>query len=168
MIYVLIFFVKIIEVALMTLRVVLITKGEKLYGSIIGFFEVVVWLSLIGSVLVGIEEDPLRMVVYSIGFAVGNYVGSYIEERLALGLMTINIIATEENGKELADILRSENIGVTSVDAEGREKNRSLLIIHAKRKRKSEILKIIENTEIPTVISVNDTKVIYGGYGIRK
>jgi hypothetical protein len=42
------------------------------------------------------------------------------------------------------------------------------LLIHAKRKRKNEIVKIIENTNIPSVISINDTKAVYGGYGLRK
>ncbi|NBI05378.1 DUF5698 domain-containing protein [Senegalia massiliensis] len=168
MIYLFIFFAKIIEVSFMTLRVVFITKGEKVYGSIIGFFEVVIWLGLIGSVLDGIQDDPLRMIAYSLGFACGNYVGSFIEEKLAIGLMTINIIATEDNGRKLANILRNKKIGVTVVDAEGIEKSRNLLIIHAKRRRKSEILKLIDDTNIPAVISVNDTKVIYGGYGIRK
>ena len=37
--YAFIFFAKIMEVALMTVRTVLITRGEKLYGSIIGFIE---------------------------------------------------------------------------------------------------------------------------------
>ncbi|MBS4537710.1 hypothetical protein GOQ27_04505 [Clostridium sp. D2Q-11] len=168
MTYLFIFLAKIVEVAFMTLRVVLITKGEKVYGSIIGFFEVMIWLSLIGSVLIGIQDDPLRMVVYGLGFACGNYVGSYIEEKLALGLMTLNIIVTEENGIKLARILRDKKIGVTVIGAEGIEKNRHLLIVHAKRKRKNEILRLIDNSDIPTVISVNDTKVIYGGYGIRK
>lgn len=168
MTYLLIFLAKIVEVAFMTLRVVFITKGEKVLGSIIGFIEVMIWLSLIGSVLVGIEDDPLRMVVYGLGFACGNYVGSYIEEKLALGVMTINIIVTEENGRVLAGMLRDKKIGVTVVDAEGIEKNRNLLIVHAKRKRKNEILRLIDESKIPTVISVNDTKVIYGGYGIRK
>lgn len=168
MYYLFIFFAKIIEVAFMTLRVFFITKGEKIYGSIIGFIEVVIWLFLIGNVLDGIQDDPLRMVAYSLGFACGNYLGSFIEEKLAIGLMTINIIATGDNGRKLADILRNKKIGVTVIDAEGIEKEKNLLIIHAKRRRRGEILKLIDETNIPAVISVNDTKVIYGGFGIRK
>ncbi|MGO1651646.1 DUF2179 domain-containing protein [Senegalia sp. (in: firmicutes)] len=168
MYYLFIFFAKIIEVAFMTLRVVFITKGEKVYGSIIGFIEIVIWLFLIGNVLDGIQDDPLRMVAYSLGFACGNYLGSFIEEKLAIGLMTINIIATGDNGRKLADVLRKKKIGVTVIDAEGIEKEKNLLIIHAKRRRRGEILKLIDETNIPAVISVNDTKVIYGGFGIRK
>ena len=152
----------------MTVRTVLITRGEKLLGSIIGFVEVVIWLYLISTVLIGINEDPIRMVVYSLGFACGNYIGSILEEKIALGLLTINVIVSQKDSVEMAKILRELNVGVTAVDAEGKNEHRKMLIIYAKRKRKNEIIKIIENTKINSVISVNDTKVVYGGYGIRK
>ena len=86
MLYVLIFLAKIVEVSLMTLRTVLITRGEKVVGSIIGFFEVIIWLYLVSTVLVGISEDPIKMVVYALGFSVGNYVGSFLEEKLPMAL----------------------------------------------------------------------------------
>ena len=166
--YILIFFAKIIEVSLTTIRIVLITRGEKLYGSIIGFFEVLIWLYVIGTVLIGINKEPFKMVTYALGFACGNYIGCILEDKLALGLMTINAIVSEKDGETLAKILRKENVGVTLIDAEGLKEEKKMLILHVKRKRKSEILRLIENSEINAVISLVDTKTIYGGYGIRK
>jgi uncharacterized protein YebE (UPF0316 family) len=61
--YLFIFFAKIFEVSLMTVRTVLITRGEKLWGSIIGFVEVILWLYLISNVLIGISENPVKMIV---------------------------------------------------------------------------------------------------------
>lgn len=166
--YLLIFVAKILEVSLMTLRTVLITRGEKVYGSIIGFFEVSIWLYLVSKVLVGINEDPIRMVVYALGFACGNYLGSILEEKLALGLLTISVIVSETDGDTLAEKLRECNVGVTKIKAEGINENRTILMVHAKRRRKNEIIKLIEETHVNAVISVTDTKTIYGGYGIRK
>ncbi|WP_291637546.1 DUF5698 domain-containing protein [Clostridium sp.] len=167
-IYILIFFAKIIEVTLTTIRIVLITRGEKLYGSIIGFFEVMIWLYVISSVLVGISEEPLKMVTYAAGFACGNYFGCILEDKLALGLITINAIVSVKDGESLAAILRAENVGVTLIDAEGLKEDKKMLILHLKRKRKSEIIRLIQNSHINAVISLMDTKTIYGGYGIRK
>ncbi|HEY8892114.1 MAG TPA: DUF5698 domain-containing protein [Clostridium sp.] len=166
--FMLIFFAKIVEVSLTTIRTVLITRGEKFYGSIIGFFEVLIWLYVIGTMLVGINEAPLKMVAYALGFACGNYIGCILEEKLALGLMTINAIVSVRDGKILAEILRADNVGVTLVDAEGLKEEKKMLILHVKRKRKSEILKLIQNSNINAVISLVDTRTIYGGYGIRK
>lgn len=166
--YILIFFAKIIEVSLTTVRTVLITRGEKFYGAVIGFFEVLIWLYVIGTVLVGINEEPFKMVVYALGFSFGNYFGCILEDKLALGLMTINAIVSEKDGGTLAEILRAENVGVTLIDAEGLKEGKKMLILHVKRKRKSEVLKIIKNSNIKAVVSLMDTKTIYGGYGIKK
>ena len=166
--YITIFLAKILEVSLMTVRTVLLTRGEKVYGSIIGFIEVVIWLYVVSAVLVGIKDDPIRMIVYALGFACGNYLGSFLEEKLALGILTINVIASKENGEKIALILRKQNIGVTALMAEGINETKKMLVIHVKRKRKNEIIKLIENTEIQCVISINDTRTVHGGYGIRK
>ena len=166
--YILIFFAKIIEVSLTTVRTVLITRGEKFYGAVIGFFEVLIWLYIIGTVLVGINAEPFKMVVYALGFSFGNYFGCILEDKLALGLMTINAIVSEKDGSTLAEILRAENVGVTLIDAEGLKEGKKMLILHVKRKRKSQIIKLIQNSNINAVISLMDAKTIYGGYGIRK
>jgi len=166
--YLFIFFAKIVEVSLMTVRTVLITRGEKLSGSIIGFFEVGIWLYVVSTVLVGIKEDPMRMIAYSLGFACGNYVGCMLEEKLALGILTINVITSKDDGIKLAEVLRENDIGITMMDAEGINEIKKMLIIHAKRKRKAEIISVIENSGINAVVSVSDTRTVYGGYGIRK
>ncbi len=166
--YLMIFFAKIVEVSLMTVRTVLITRGEKFYGSLIGFFEVMIWLYIISTVLVGIQEDPIRMVVYALGFASGNYIGCMLEDRLALGILTINVISSKDDGLKLADLLRDEHVGVTLMDAEGIHDVKKMLIIHARRKRKGDIIRMIEESGLEAVISISDTKTVYGGYGIRK
>lgn len=165
--YIIIFFAKIFEVSLTTVRTVLITRGEKFYASIIGFVEVIIWLYVVSAVIIGINKEPYKMVAYALGFACGNYIGCILEEKLALGLLTINAIVSEKDGETLAEILRKENVGVTIVEAEGLKENKKMLILHVKRKRKSEILKSIQNSNINSVISLTDTKTI-GGYGIMK
>ena len=168
LICILVFLAKIVEVSLTTVRTVLITRGEKLYASMIAFVETFIWLVIIGTVLVGINEHPLRMVAYALGFACGNYIGCVLEDKLALGLMTINAIVSEKDGEALADILRAENVGVTLVEAEGLKEEKKMLILHVKRKRKCKIVKLIQNSGISAVISLMDTKTVYGGYGLRK
>ena len=59
--YLIIFIAKVIEVSLMTLRTVLVTKGEKGYGALIGVFEISIWIALTSTVLSGLKEDPFKM-----------------------------------------------------------------------------------------------------------
>ncbi|WP_027632709.1 DUF5698 domain-containing protein [Clostridium hydrogeniformans] len=166
--YFAIFFAKVLEVSLATVRMVLITRGEKFWGSLIGFAEVVIWLYLIGSIISNVIEDPIKVVFYSLGFSLGNYVGAIIEERLALGLITLNIIASREQGDAIAAMLREKQVGVTTIDGEGKIEHKKMLIVHLKRKRKNEIVSLIEESSYNCVVSINDTKVVYGGYGLRK
>lgn len=166
--YIFIFFAKILEVSLMTLRTVLITRGERLYAALIGAIEVSIWLYVISTVLIGIKEDPIKMVVYALGFSCGNIIGSLLEEKLAIGLLTIHVITDNVKGDILADRLRKSGLGITKIMAQGKDNEKYLLIIHAKRKRKNEIVKIIEKEVSNAVISVYDTKTVYGGYGLLR
>ena len=166
LIYILIFFAKIIEVALMTIRTVLLTKGHKVFASVIGFIEVVIWILAVSTILGSITDDPLKIAVYAGGFSVGCYVGSWLEEKLALGLVTIQIIVELDEARRLAEILRSQEIGVTIVEGEGKVKKRGILMAHTQRKLQSKMLKIMEENSIQGVISTTETKVIHGGYGL--
>lgn len=165
-VYVIIFFGKIVEVTLATLRIVLINRGERTMGSIVAFFEVTAWIFITGTVLAGFIENPLKAVVFAIAFAIGNFAGSWLENKIALGLSTIEVITTEDSA-ELKNALRAQNIALTSMHVEGKDGSRELLKIHIKRVRTKQVLKLI-NEYLPTsVVTVSDVRVLKGGY-IRK
>jgi uncharacterized protein YebE (UPF0316 family) len=168
-VYFIIFFGKIFEVTVATLRMVLINRGERIKGAIIAFFDILLWLVLTGTVLEGFKEDPLRMVVFALAFAVGNYLGSWLENKLAFGLSSIQIIVPESSkSKQLAEVLRDSHFAVTVVKGTGRNGNRELLILHLKRKRTAEAISVINKAHPGAVIAVNDSKGIRGGYIARK
>lgn len=163
--YLVIFFAKIIEVTLMTLRMVYINKGEKLIGSTIGFFEVFIWLLVVSSVLNNITEDPMKIVIYCLAFAMGNYIGVTIENKLAVGLSSIQAIVPDEIGEKIADKLRENNFGVTLAEGKGREElKKDILLVMLKRKRISEAVSIINEMSNEALITVNDVKTLSGGY----
>lgn len=163
--YLVIFCAKIIEVTLMTLRMVYINKGEKLIGSTIGFFEVFIWLLVVSSVLNNITEDPMKIVIYCLAFAMGNYIGVTIENKLAVGLSSIQAIVPDEIGEKIADKLRENNFGVTLAEAKGREElKKDILLVMLKRKRISEAVSIINEMSNEALITVNDVKTLSGGY----
>ena len=144
--YIGIFLAKTLEVTLATIRTVLITRGEKLLGALIGFVEVIIWVYLVGNLITTVSEDPIKVLFYSAGFAFGNYVGTFLEEKLALGLITVNVITSKEDGDKLAHLLREEKLGVTTIDGEGRVESKKILMVHLKRKKKNEVVEMIENS----------------------
>jgi uncharacterized protein YebE (UPF0316 family) len=166
--YLIIIFAKMIEVSLMTIRTVLITKGERKIGAIIGFFEVSLWIIIAGNVITNISEDPLKAVAYALGFSLGNYFGSKVEEKLGIGLAELKAIVIEEHGDELVEYLRETGYAVTVTKAEGKTYPRQILSLFVPRKKINEVVELITNKQSNAVITKQDIKPIYGGYGIRK
>lgn len=162
-VYFIIFFGKIVEVTFATLRIVLINRGERTKGSIVAFVEVILWLMITGTVLVGFTEAPLKILVFALAFALGNYLGSWLENKIAVGLSTIQII-TSEDSAHLLDALRNNDLAVTVVDATGKDGQRKVLEIHLKRNRIPATVKLINKSIKNCVITVRDVKVLKGGY----
>ncbi|AIO19106.1 hypothetical protein KQ51_01229 [Candidatus Izimaplasma bacterium HR1] len=166
--YLVIFVVKVIEVSLATLRMVLITKDERVKGAAIGFFEVIIWVLVVSAVLQNITEDPFKVVVYALGFAVGNFLGSLLENKLAIGVTNIEVIAHKLHGKKLAKHLRANGLAVTSVSAYGMNDKREILYMHIPRKKVKQTVKQIRSFQEDVVITVNDIKPVYGGYKLMR
>ncbi len=167
-IYVLIFLAKIVEISIMTVRTVMMTKGEKLYASILGAIEISIWLYLMSTILTNIQSDPYQLVAYALGFGCGIYLGSTLEEKIGVGLITIHVIADIREGMLIASNLRNNNVAVTHLKGEGRDAGKSILMIHIKRRRKKEAIRVIKETCEDVMISVYDVKNVAGGYGLKK
>ena len=168
LLYLLIFVVKVFEVSLATLRIVLITKDERVKGAFIGFFEVVIWVLVVSATLQGITEDPFKVVVYALGFAVGNYVGSLLENKLAIGVTNIEVITHKIDGKKMAKHLRANGLAVTSVNAYGMNDKREILYLHVPRKKVKSTVTKIRDYRSDCVITINDIKPVYGGFNLMR
>ncbi|MEG1255340.1 DUF5698 domain-containing protein [Clostridium sp.] len=168
MIYLMIFVAKLIEVALGTLRMVFITKGERVKGALISFVEICIWIIVAGNVLNGISEDIFKGVAYALGFSVGCYLGSWLEEKIALGTVTLNIILGESSSQVVADKLRDIGVGYTMVDAHGQVDNNILIIAYIPRNRKVEVVSSLEELDVKFFVSAAETGSIQGGYGFKR
>ena len=138
-------------------------------GAAIGFFEVIIWVTLAATVLTNISEDPIKVIVYAAGFAIGNYTGSSLESYLAIGTTNIQAIVHKEHGKNLCIALRETGLALTSVDAFGMTDEKEILYIHVSRKKVPQTVKLIKEFQNNVVITINDIKPVYGGYNtLRK
>ncbi|PID82671.1 MAG: hypothetical protein CSB16_00080 [Clostridiales bacterium] len=161
--YLLIISVKTIEVSLATIRINLITKNEKLKGSLVGLIEVTIWILVVSAVLTDLTNDPLQVVAYAIGFALGNYMGILIENWIGLGTVKAEIIVEAEKAPEIIDYIRSNKFAVTVVSGQGMVKERKVLIVVTPRKRFPVLKNLLKNID-GLFIHISETKAIYGGY----
>lgn len=164
-IYFLIFFGKILEVTVATVRNVLINRGERKIGSIIAFFEILLWLMITGTVLSGFQEDFLRVIVFAFAFAIGNYMGSWLESKIAIGYCSIQIIVKSGHQSELlVQELRDHNYAATVIRGSGKDGERDMLILHMLRKKMPKALNLVKDHLDTAFVIVNDARPINGGY----
>ena len=166
--YLMIFLLKIIEVSIATVRIIMITKGEKTIGSIIAFFEISLWLFLVTTVLTNIQEDIWQGIMYILGFSVGQFVGSVIENKLSIGTVRVEAIVLREHEKALVKYLRDREFAVTVLEAQGMNFPRSLLLFFVDRRKLKGLISEIKKNQPNVVLAVDDIKPIYGGYRMMR
>jgi uncharacterized protein YebE (UPF0316 family) len=91
---VVIFFARILDVSLGTLRTISVVRGRVFLASVLGFCEVSIWIVVITKVMESLG-NPWNMLGWSLGFASGNAVGIMIERRLALGHLVIRVLSRD-------------------------------------------------------------------------
>ncbi len=151
-----IFFSRIGDVSLGTLRNVFISKGFKKIVPFLGFFEVLIWIIVVAQVMKNLNNVACYL-AWASGFATGTFVGLQIEERLALGLQVIRII-TNQNCDELLVALKQNNHGVTLVDAQGSKGPVKMIFTIIKRQNVHSVVKLIQQHNPSAFYSIEDIR----------
>lgn len=159
-IYCLIFISKIIENALATLRLIVVANGKKILGAILQFCIAMVWILITGMVVINITKDPLKIIFFALGSFVGSYVGSLIEEKLAMGHNLITCIIDDKKNN-LYKIFDRKGYSVSKIKCEKNNKEKDILLITVPRKKKHHVLSIIREFDqnaiiISEVVKVSD------------
>lgn len=161
---ILILVAKVIEVTLGTLRVILINKGYRKEGTLLAFIEIILWVFIASTVINGMTEAPIKGLMYSFGFAGGVYLGSYVESKIAMGKILVQVICDVETSNSLSEAIRSSGMGLTTWDAEGKESTKKVLLLIGNRKNTKKILKLISETDDKAVVAIHDASVLRGGF----
>lgn len=161
-----IFFARVIDVSLGTIRMILVIRGDKLPAAIIGFFEILVYTIALGMV-VGALDDPIKLVTFCAGFSLGILVGSMIEERLALGFRGIQVIIDRDQCY-IVDELREEGFPVTCWEATGKAGPKTVLTMVVKRNMASAVVDKIYTKDPTAFVVFMEPKQFRGGYIKKK
>ncbi|NLW45204.1 MAG: DUF2179 domain-containing protein [Syntrophomonadaceae bacterium] len=161
-----IFFARIIDVSLGTVRMILTIRGERYIAAIIGFFEIMVYVVALGKVL-GSLDEPIRLILYCLGFASGVIVGSWLEGVLALGYQGIQVIMDKDN-QELAERLREEGYAVTTWKAEGLSGPKLVMELVVQRCMALKVAERIREYDEHAFIVFMEPKTFAGGYFKKK
>lgn len=158
----LIFFLRLINYTMDTLRIMLTMRDKKLLSWVLGFFESILFVVVMGAVLNDLD-DVLKIAAYAGGFATGNVVGMLIEKRLAIGYSHISIIS-RERGKQIAGVLREHDFAVTEIPAQGRDGKVTLLNCSVQRKLSADVERLALELDPEAFITVEDIVPRQSGY----
>lgn len=161
---VLIFFAKVIEVSISTLRIIYINKGFRKLGTILSLIEIFLWVFIASRVIMGVTEAPMKGIIYGLGFATGVYIGSILESYLAVGKIFIQAIIMRDEASHVTQALRTAGYGVTVISAQGKDRSRKVLLMFANRKNKDDIIRRITELDDDALIVANEVSMIRGGY----
>lgn len=158
-----IFFVRIIDVSLGTIRTIVTVKDKKLVASFIGFIEVFVWFVIVKEALNTDETSIFVAISYALGFATGTYIGSYLSNRYIKGNFGVQIITSNLN---LIKNLRSIGYAVSVIDVKGHneEIEKFMLFIEIDKNDFTNLKDFIKLYDKKAFIVVNETKYVQNGY----
>lgn len=142
---VLIILARMVDVTLGTLRIIFVSRGNRVIAPILGFFEVLVWVIAISQIMQNLD-NPINYVAYALGFAIGNYLGIKAEDKLAIGHLVIRLFITEGADGIMRKIIDA-GFGVTSIKGMGATNEVTILFSVIKRKDLDTFLSIINESD---------------------
>jgi len=151
-----IFVARIIDVGLGTVRIMFVNRNMKNSAALLGFVEVLVWISITAQVLAQ-SNSWLHYFSYAGGFAMGNYVGIWMEEQLRIGYQLFRVI-THKECSALIESLKAENLKITFVDGQGGMGPVKIILTVIKRKQAPKLIHIIESFDPEAFYSIEDIK----------
>ena len=161
-----IFFSRIIYVSCNIVRLLFLIKGRRFMASCIGFFEVMIYMVVLGSILGGGKAlSFLELTVYCAGFSVGNYIGAWLEERLLNTFTLVEVIMDDDQASRSAiDALRATGMGATVVKGMGLNGPKLVTKIFCHRHDITNVQKIFSDLNFGSFVSISDVKRCTGGW----
>jgi uncharacterized protein YebE (UPF0316 family) len=162
----LIFFFRIIDQSIGTLRLIFAAKGLKRLAPFFAFFESFIWLVAIGQIMKNLDNIYCYL-AFAGGYAAGNYFGILLEEKLSIGTVVIRVIPKKDT-TALISHLRAHNYGVTVVPVDGMMGPTKMLFTTIRRKEARHVIGIIKQFNPTAFYTIDEVKVVSGGYFDRQ
>lgn len=153
---ILIFLARVCDVTLGTLRIIFLSRGKQKIAPILGFFEVLIWIAIIGQLVQNIKSVPAYF-GYAAGFAAGNYLGLWLEKKLALGTFIVRTIVS--NGDDLMEReIHDAGFGVTRVDGVGSSGPVKIVYTIVRQSNIDQVLEIIHKYHAQAFVSIEEVR----------
>ena len=161
-----IFFARILDVSLGTVRLIVIVRGRTFLGAMIAFVEVLIWFLMAREALNTGLNSIWIPIAFAGGFATGTLIGSTVAKKFIKGVIGVQVI-TNKLSHEMIDKIKAEGIGVSIIKLEnidGDPHEKDMLYIQVSNYKLKKLKQIIKKIDKHAFIVVNETKYVQNGF----
>ena len=160
-----IFALRLVDVPISTVRTIFTIRGYRSVSFALGAVESGIWIFAISRVMHYVNESPLCMAGWALGFATGTVVGISIEKWIGSGTVLVRCIS-RHHAIRLKEHLHTEGFGVTAVQGSGFEGNVRILFIVAPRRREGDVLGEVRKVDPEAFITIEPVSRAIGGFPV--
>jgi uncharacterized protein YebE (UPF0316 family) len=160
---------KIVEITIQSLKTCMMVKGQRLKAAGLGFIECTIWGLVISTIIGTLGDNLFLLLFYCVGYATGLFLGSTIENKIALGTSNLELIASDESTEKITEYLRENNRGYTVFEGRGSVDKMNMIFIVLPRKETPAALKEIRKCcDNKVFVVASEVSKYAGGYGMVK
>ena len=160
---------KITEITIQSLKTCMMVKGQRLKAAGLGFVECTIWGLVISTIISTLGDNLVLLLFYCMGYATGLFLGSTIENKIALGTSNLELIASDDSTKKITAYLKENNRGYTVFEGHGSKDKMNMIFIVLPRRETPRVLKDIRRTcDNKVFVVASDVSKYAGGYGMMK
>ena len=160
-----IFFCRVLDVTLGTLRTILTVKGKSLFAACIGLVEATLWFVIVRSALNSEHSGIVIAISYSGGFAAGTYLGGILAKKYLKGFLNLQVVTSSQDDA-VVEAIRAAGfaVSVLNVNSSAYGSEKYLLVIEIKSGSLKTLEKIIYSHDPAAFIMARETKYIHNGF----
>lgn len=169
LLYLLVCSAKIIEITIQSLKTCMMVKGQRLKAAGLGFIECTIWGLVISTLIGTLGNNIVLLLFYCLGYATGLFLGSTIENKIALGTSNLELIANDKSTEKITAYLKEQNQGFTVFEGHGSTDKMNMIFIVLPRKETPKALKEIRRVcDNQVFVVASEVSKYAGGYGLVK
>jgi uncharacterized protein YebE (UPF0316 family) len=160
---------KIVEITIQSLKTCMMVKGQRLKAAGLGFVECTIWGLVISTIIGTLGDNLFLLAFYCVGYATGLFLGSTLENKIALGTSNLELIANDDSTEKITAYLDSRGMGYTVFAGHGSKDKMNMIFIVLPRKETPKTLKAIRKScDNKVFVVASEVSKYAGGYGMVK
>lgn len=155
-----VFFARMLDVSIGSVRTILLVKGKNFLSTILAFIEILIWYFVARQILTTEDTNILIVLSYAGGYAFGTYVGGLINKYFVRGNLMAFVITSLDN-KFMIEKLKEAGYGVSTLSIED---GKLILLIEFKKKYLKKLKSTVSNLDENAFVIINESLHVENGY----